>query len=335
MRREYPKFARGFHAKVPHLGAMPFFIDKISKRFGNSWVLRDVTFEVAPGEVVGIFGPAGSGKSVLLRIAAGLEPSNGGEVRNDLGSQTVLCPPAEGAGLLSLFRKSPRVEASGHAARSLLDDAVSEARGLLLLDNVFASMDDRMREEMIAELRRETKAKGLSVVLATPRFNDVLLACDRVVVLNGTEVRQIGTPREIYEEPESVDVAALVGRANLIEARRISSTKIEAPEFQTIVGDHRVFARKTDKNALGAINQNVYLAIRPEQIAISFGASFPEDNLLRARISGIRFNGSTTSLELDANGLRIEGLVPRLVGLNIGDECMVGLPPDRIKVLKR
>jgi ABC-type Fe3+/spermidine/putrescine transport system ATPase subunit len=100
------------------------------------------------------------------------------------------------------------------------------------------------------------------------------------------------------------------------------------------VGEHRLLTDKVDKNLLGTIHQNTTLAIRPEHISISFGASFPEDNLLKAKITSVTFNGATTSIHLDADGLKLEALVLRLVGLNVGDECMVGLPPDRILVLK-
>lgn len=82
------------------------------------------------------------------------------------------------------------------------------------------------------------------------------------------------------------------------------------------------------------MNQNVTLGIRPEQISIAFGASFPEDNLLKAKITGIRFLGANTLVELDAHGLRLDALVPRLVGLDPGDKCMLGLPPDRIAIYK-
>jgi ABC-type Fe3+/spermidine/putrescine transport system ATPase subunit len=100
-------------------------------------------------------------------------------------------------------------------------------------------------------------------------------------------------------------------------------------------GNHRLFAQKTEsKHALGAINQNVSLAIRPEHISMSFGASFPEDNLLKAVVRSVTYLGATTRVELDCSGLRLEAMVLRLVGLNVGDECMVGLPPDRILILK-
>jgi ABC-type Fe3+/spermidine/putrescine transport system ATPase subunit len=115
---------------------------------------------------------------------------------------------------------------------------------------------------------------------------------------------------------------------------RITFNNQLTQEFQTLAGDHQLLTDKTEKRLLGAINAPVMLAIRPEHISISFGASFPEDNLLKAEIVGIEYQGATTRLKLNANGLILEALVLRLVGLKIGDECMVGLPPDRILVLK-
>ena len=59
---------------------MPLEINKISRRFGNKWALRDVSFEVSDGSVVGIFGASGSGKSTMLNIIAGTIKSSGGSV---------------------------------------------------------------------------------------------------------------------------------------------------------------------------------------------------------------------------------------------------------------
>ena len=67
---------------------------------------------------------------------------------------------------------------------------------------------------------------------------------------------------------------------------------------------------------------------------MSFGASFPEDNLIKGVVTGIKYLGPLTLVELDASGLKLTAQVLRLVGLGIGQECMLGLPPDRIKVLK-
>lgn len=307
-------------------------IERISKRYGDKWVLRDVGLDAQSGQVFGIFGPSGAGKSVLLRIVAGLEASNGGTVHFP-GAAPSIHPRPPGSRLSRLLAPSSP-GSDGLASLASLRDALRQAEDALLIDDVLAPMDDGLREAAVAEIRAAAKERNLAILLATPRFGDVLTACDRALVLNGTEVRQEGTPRKLYEEPASADVASLTGRNNLIEARRLTSTKKDVPEFMTTVGGHRLRTRPTTKSSLGAINQNVSLAIRPEQVTISFGASFPEDNLIKARLVGIRFMGSATYLGLDANGLALEASVPRLVGLEVGSECMVGLPPERLIVLK-
>jgi hypothetical protein len=67
-------------------------------------------------------------------------------------------------------------------------------------------------------------------------------------------------------------------------------------------------------------------------VSISFGASFPADNLLKAVVKEAKFLGPNTLVTLDAGGLELEAMVMRLVGLRSGDECMLGLPPDRIMI---
>ncbi|MEP6902457.1 MAG: TOBE domain-containing protein, partial [Actinomycetota bacterium] len=198
----------------------------------------------------------------------------------------------------------------------------------------FCYMDRLLRYENYKKLKDTVRQKNLIVMVATNDFEEAMTLCDRIVIIHQGEILQIGNPQDIYLNPDSSTVAYVSGRNNLIEARRLTSNKIEIPEFQTIKGEHRLFTQKTEKSKFGAINQNLILTIRPEHISISFGASFPEDNLLKAKITDIRFQGATTLVVLDAQGLTLEALVLRLVGLNIGEECMVGLPPDRILVFK-
>ncbi|MBK8304934.1 MAG: ATP-binding cassette domain-containing protein [Chloracidobacterium sp.] len=59
---------------------MTLAVDKISKRYGNAWALKDVSFEVEGGSVIGLFGASGSGKSSLLKVIAGSVKHNGGTI---------------------------------------------------------------------------------------------------------------------------------------------------------------------------------------------------------------------------------------------------------------
>ena len=292
---------------------MPLKLENAAKRVGNRWVYRDVSLEVADGEIFAIFGQTGSGRDELIR---GLRSFPANLPRDSVLSR--------------LFRGVIPSSTSNFERQSL---AIDGTRGPLVLDNPLAGLDEGERAKISEKIRAAASGRRVPVVLSTPDFRDVLEVADRAAVIVGGYIRQTGTPRELYDEPASRAVAVLTGPHNLIEARRLTSSKSEIPEFQTIRGGHRLFTQKMELSTLGAINQNAWLAIRPEQVSLSFGASFPEDNLLKAVITGVKFRGSATYVCLDCDGLPLEAMVTRLVGLNPGDQCMAALPPDRLRVL--
>ena len=311
---------------------MPLRIEQLSKRYGNNWALRDIDLNAEDGRIFGIFGGTASGKSSLLRCIAGDEPINGGRI--DTGGAAVhLAQGKKDGGIASIFGKRTAGMSSGPVRISEFERSLDNKSKVLLFDDPFAGIDETVREKMFERLR-QAAADGRTVIFASSDFQQIAELCDRMVVLVDGYARQEGFPQEIYENPVSADVAAIVGRNNLFAARRLTSTNAEMPEFFSIDGEHRLFAQPTENHRIGAINKNVTLAIRPEHISITFGASFPEDNLLKAVVTGIRFFGETTLIDLDAGGLRLSARVFRVVGLNIGEECMIGMPPHRILVLK-
>lgn len=312
---------------------MSLLVTDLSKRYGNDWVLRDVSFAAEPGEIVSVFTESGAAASAILKLIAGEESSNGGSIT--LGPfSPYLFPSRNSFGGVNLL--GIRIGKSNPAAATCIEpNSISEAPdgSLFLLDCPFTATYKTERSKIGEALHAAVDGKASAAIFTTLDFKDAIEYSDRTLVILKGIVEQIAPPQDIYDHPASVSVAAAVGRNNLITARRLTSSKTDVPEFVTIDGEHRLFAQRTDKNSLGAINRNVTLAIRPEQISISFGASFPEDNLLKATVAAVKPMGPTTRVKLDCGGLHLEALVLRLVGLEIGDECMVGLPPDRIAVL--
>lgn len=319
---------------------MSLKIDRISKRHKDRWVLRDVEFEVSRGEIFGIFGPNGCGKDAILDAVLGTSRVTMGSIFYDDRDITKTNRRERDFSSIEAFERSSLGRlfgvnrSGGDDLASRLAGAIEGARNVLVIDENFCLLDPTSREDAVEKLRTAAHQKQIAVVLATNDFESVVELCDRAAVLVGGEIAQIGTPQEIYERPASRVVAKLTGHNNLFSARRLTSSKAEVPEFHTIDGGHRLFAGRIERGLLGALNQNVTLAIRPEHISLSFGASFPEDNLLKARVTHIRFRGATTLVGLDADGLKLDALVLRVVGLSPGDECMVGLPPDRILIFR-
>jgi iron(III) transport system ATP-binding protein len=222
----------------------------------------------------------------------------------------------------------------GEQQRVAIGRALAFEPHLLLFDEPFSNLDVGLRNETRIELRRLIKELDQTAIYVTHDQEEAFTICDRIAVMEQGRVLQIGTPRELYEKPVSVRVASFLGRNNLIPAIRISSNLEPMPEFKTLTGDHLIHTGGGNQKELGPINKPVTLAIRPEYISIFDGASFPADNVLRATVSEVNFTGPTTTVRLRAGELELEALVLRLIGLQPGDTCMVGLPPDRISVLQ-
>ena len=303
----------------------------ISKRYGNRWALRDVSFEAEPGRVVGVYGLNGAGKTSLLRIAAGVEKVNSGTLE---APSAYFLPTFPETSLFERLRGARADTAELAAIQSAkIEQALQSDARLICLDDPFRFFDAGERRQAMEKLQTATRDAGKLILFATNSFEQILGFADELLVLVNGYLGQYGTAMEVYNTPLTAAVASVTGRCNIFEARRLTSSKNDLPEFHTINGGHRLFTGPLDRTRLGPINKNIPLAIRPEYISISFGASFPEDNLLKAVVTEVSFLGPMTLVRLDADGLELEALVLRLIGLSVGEECMVGLPPNRITVL--
>jgi ABC-type Fe3+/spermidine/putrescine transport system ATPase subunit len=320
---------------------MSLKLEKVSKRYLDKWILRDLDLEVNRGEICGLIGYPASGKTTILNIISGFVKDFTGKISFEDG----IIESVEFLNLHQMQDKSSIRRFLGFGKKELplsysekrtkeFRSVLDKANQVLLLDDPFAGLNDYLRFELIHKLKEVTREKNLAVLLATNDSGDIFEACDKVAVLDKGDIIQIGTPREVYENPECVSSARLLGYCNLIEARRITFSTEDIPEFQTVQGSHKIRTDKVQRRKLGAITQTVFLAIRPEHVCINFGASFPEDNLLRAKVTQVNFKGETTRVSLDAGGLKLQSTVLRLVGLSVGDECMIGLPPNRISILR-
>ncbi len=327
--------------KFHNSSLMTLKIEKLSQRTGDKWVLRDVTLEVGGDGVFGIFGPAGAGKTTLLKAIAGLVRHNGGTVTINGSDVTGTSAAARGVtyhdgsdspSLISVVTGRAKIGPSGVRQMESFKTVLADSRDVLLLDEPFSHIDDAAKQPCFDELKKA--AENRKIIFASSDFNELTALADTLAVLVNGEIVQVGSPQEIYDHPQTTAVARLTGENNIFAARRISSSDADLPEFQTLDGSHRILAKAVKKIRLGAINQNVMLAIRPEQIALSVGASFPEDNLVKAIVSRVEFRGPTSLIHFDAHGLPLKARVFKVVGVDVGDEFMLGLPPDRILVLK-
>lgn len=359
-------------------------LKNISKSYGSTPAVVDVSLDVQAGEFFGLLGPSGCGKTTMLRLIAGLETPDAGSIEADGHDLTNVSAEKRGFGMVfqnyALFphldvfenvafglraRRQPRqlisehvnaalqlVQLRGHDERRVDElsggqqQRVAIARAmaiepeLLLFDEPLSNLDVALRADTRRELRQLVTRLGLTAVYVTHDQEEAFALCDRIAVMSAGRILQTGSAQELYERPANVAVARFLGRNNLIQAVRLTSSYTALARFRTLAGEV-VLAVNANHDELVRLpmDQPCVLAIRPEAVAVVKGAARSEaagdgENKLRARVQQIEFAGATTTLRLDAGGLIIEALVLSADDFAIGDECAVVLPSDRIRLLK-
>jgi len=193
-------------------------------------------------------------------------------------------------------RRPHRLDAHERQRVALARALVKRPR-VLLLDEPMAPLDRRLRQAMHLELRRLQREFDLTVVLTTQDPEAALAVADRMGVLLDGRLLQQGTPRQLYEKPESRTVAEMLGPVNLIEGY-VAEGGMRAPHLGLLKGE----AVKPI-----APGEPALLAVRPERLLLSAGA-LGADNAFAAVLEELAYQGQDVMLHF-----RVEGLERPLV----------------------
>ena len=129
--------------------------------------------------------------------------------------------------LPTLGERLPRQLSGGQQQRVALARAVVFGPSLLLLDEPFGALDRKLREQMQLEVRRLQRRLGLTAVFVTHDQEEALVLSDRIAVMEGGRIVQLGTPQEIYRLPVDRFVAGFIGESNLYQARMVTGGHAE------------------------------------------------------------------------------------------------------------
>ena len=320
-------------------------LDHVTKAFGDTLALDDISLDVAAGELFFLLGPSGCGKSTLLRLIAGLHgPTSGrllfnGRDVTDLGTakrNAVMCfqsyalwphmtvrenvrfglgvrsvPKAEQDArideVLRLVRmdeyaaRKPNQLSGGQQQRVALARALAVKPDCLLLDEPLSNLDAKLRHEMRSEIRRICKTAGFTTIYVTHDQKEALSVADRIAVLRGGRVAQVGTPDELYHRPRTAFVADFIGQTNLLRGTVVSC------EGGTATVDTPVGRLRAASVEGSPTSGSVTLSVRPEQMQIARnGRSDPSRNRLVGKTRETTFLGEASEHVLDVNGHAIK-----------------------------
>ncbi len=164
----------------------------------------------------------------------------------------------------------------GQQQRVAIARALVNEPKVLLLDEPLGALDAKLRKEMQIELKKIQKEVGITFIFVTHDQEEALSMSDTVVVMNEGIIQQIGTPVDIYNEPENRFVAQFIGESNIIEGTMIRDLLVKFDDFEFECVD------KGFKD-----NEEIEVVLRPEDIDIVK----PENAKLTGTVKSIVFKG--------------------------------------------
>ncbi|MBS0358355.1 MAG: spermidine/putrescine ABC transporter ATP-binding protein PotA [Proteobacteria bacterium] len=158
--------------------------------------------------------------------------------------------------------RKPEELSGGQQQRIAIARAVVNQPLVLLLDEPLSSLDYKLRKSMQIELKQLQRSLGITFIFVTHDQKEALSISDRVVVLYEGEIQQVGTPREVYEEPKNLTVAKFIGEVNIFDSEVVATTE----NAMTIQIDG---VQRTLNNTKGfKTNDKVHILVRPEDLRV-------------------------------------------------------------------
>jgi sulfate transport system ATP-binding protein len=251
----------------------------INKTYGNYQASVDINFCIGKGSLTALLGPSGSGKTTILRMIAGLETPDSGEILIDGRVVNDLPGSKRGIGFLfqnyALFRymtvydniatgleiqKLPRTQirerveellelvnlkglgkrypselSGGQRQRVAFARAIAPNPQLLLLDEPFAAIDAKVRQELRSWLREMITTLGITSIFVTHDQDEAIEVSDEIILTNKGRIEQMGSPSDIYANPRTAFTANFFGKnAVLADYEGLRSFE-EATDFDSIL----------------------------------------------------------------------------------------------------
>ena len=214
--------------------------------------------------------------------------------------------------------RTPDSLSGGQQQRIAIARAIVNEPKVLLLDEPLGALDLKLRQDMQYELIRLKNELGITFVYVTHDQEEALTMSDTIVVMNQGYIQQIGTPEDIYNEPQNAFVADFIGESNILPATMVEDrlVKILGVNFPCV---DEGFGR----------NKPVDAVIRPEDIDLVK----PEEGIMEGVVTHLIFKGVHYEMEVLANNY--EWLVRSTDMFPMGTEVGIKVDPFDIQIMKK
>ncbi|EEI72483.1 sulfate ABC transporter, ATP-binding protein [Lentilactobacillus hilgardii ATCC 27305] len=203
-------------------------------------------------------------------------------------------------GLTDLENRYPNQLSGGQKQRVAFARAIAPHPKVLFLDEPFAALDKQIRQELRIWLKRLIHQLGITSIFVTHDHEEAIETADEIVVMNEGYVKQIGTPNEIYNQPNCQFVAEFIGRSSVLSSPNLAGFMLPEKPFVTQIRPERVQVLKKDESTT------------------------TPGTLESATVKDVVFRGATTTVTLDLHGQSLlanrSSLKP---GLVIGEHVSV------------
>ena len=235
----------------------------------------------------------------------------------------------EQVGLSGYAARYQRQLSGGEQQRVALARVLVTEPSILLLDEPLSALDKKLREEMKYWIKELQKSLAITTIYVTHDQGEALTMSDRIAVMNGGAIMQIGSPKDIYEHPVNRFVTEFIGESNILTASVIGAGE---SGIRLELGSETFDAPVRDGLAEGA---EVSLAIRPEQILLGPEAGRVPDQL-HASVRDISYQGAIIRYRLDLHGQVLIAEAPNRGGqtvFSLNEEVAVAWPSSASEIL--
>ncbi len=215
-------------------------------------------------------------------------------------------------------KRSIATLSGGQQQRVAIARAIANKPKVLLLDEPLAALDLKLRKDMQKELRRIQRQLGITFIFVTHDQEEALTMSDRVVVMNKGKIQQIGTPQDIYNEPENAFVADFIGESNILDG-------VMRDDFVAEFSGH-VF-ECLDKGF--SKDESVDVVVRPEDVDIVSSAK----GMLTGTVTSVDFLGVHYEIIVDIGGFK--WMIQTTDECSVGDDVGLYIEPDAIHIMKK